>query len=58
MKSFRGAANYFRSHIPDFCRKIVPLNMMIENYDRRRKLEWTEEAEASWKSIREAIRLC
>jgi Reverse transcriptase (RNA-dependent DNA polymerase) len=58
MKSFRGAANYFRSHIPDFCRKIVPLNMMIENYDRRRKLEWTEEAEASWKSIRKAIRLC
>jgi len=52
------SGNYFKSHIPDFCRKIAPLNMMVQNYDRNRKLEWMEEAEASWNSIREAIRQC
>ena len=52
------SGNYFKRHIPDFCRKIAPLNMMVQNYDRNRKLEWTEEAEASWNSIREAIRQC
>jgi len=58
MKSFIGVANYFRNHIPDFGRKIAPLNAMIQNYDRTRSIAWTEEAEMSWNSIREAIRQC
>ena len=58
LKSFIGVAQYFHHHIPDFSRKIRPLNEMITDYDRHRRLEWTQEAENSWNSIREDIRKC
>jgi transposase InsO family protein len=58
MKSFLGVANYFRDFIPDFSRKIEPLQAMIGNYDRTRRLVWSQDAQESWDSIREAIRQC
>ena len=39
MKSFIEVANYFRDQIPDFTRKIEPLQKMIVNYDRTRRLK-------------------
>jgi len=58
LKSFIGVAQYFHTHIPDFSRKIAPLQAMILDYDRNRRLEWTTEARKSWNSIREDIRQC
>jgi len=31
---------------------------MIVNYDRTRRLAWSQDAQESWDSIREAIRQC
>jgi hypothetical protein len=56
LKSFIGCAEYFRSHIRDLSTKLRPLHLMIQNYDRNRKLDWTQEAREAWDQIREDIR--
>ena len=56
LKSFLGCAGYFRDFIPNYAEKTLPLNEMIRNYDRNKKIIWTPEAEIAWDQIREDIR--
>ena len=58
LKSFVGAAGYFQRFIPNYSTKIHPLNQLLHNYERNRRLEWNPEAKAAWDSIREDIRQC
>ena len=58
LKSFIGCAEYFHMYVRDFSATMRPLHQMVTEYDRNRKLVWTEEAERSWNKIREDIRAC
>jgi hypothetical protein len=55
LKSFIGCAEYFHMYVRDFSATMRPLHQMVTEYDRNRKLVWTEEAERSWNKIREDI---
>jgi transposase InsO family protein len=58
LKSFIGCAEYFHTHIRDFSGTMRPLHEMVRNYEKNRKLVWTQEAEISWDLIRNQIRDC
>ena len=58
LKSFLGLASYFRDHIRNYADMSRPLQLMIANYEKKRKLEWTEQGTQAFKNIREAIQNC
>ena len=58
LKSFLGLANYFRDHIRNFSDKVKPLNHMLVNYTRTRKLTWSIEATEAFERIKTAIGDC
>ena len=58
MKSFLGLANFFRSHIRNYADLARPLQDMITNYNRRNKLEWTEETIAAFNQLKQSIHDC
>jgi len=41
LKSFVGLTNYFHSHIPDHSSLTRPLNQMLKQYQKHKKLVWT-----------------
>ena len=56
LKSFIGCAEYFRDHIADLSEKLRPLHEMISDYDKHRRLVWTQEGRKAWDQVREDIR--
>jgi len=58
LRSFLGLANYFRDHVKHHSTIVGPLQSLLNNYDRRTKLNWTEETEAAWENIKQAIHSC
>ena len=58
LKSFLGLANYFRDHVRIHSIVVFPLQQMIQNYDRKRVLIWTENTEHAFKAIVKAINEC
>ena len=58
LRSFLGLANYFRDHVKHHSTLVFPLQQLLDVYDRRSKLVWTEEAETAWENIKLAIHSC
>jgi len=58
LRSFLGLANYFRDHVKHHSSIVAPLQSLLDNYDRRTKLNWTEETDMAWESIKHAIHAC
>jgi hypothetical protein len=58
VKSFIGLANYFRDHIPNHSTIMAPIQLMILDYERSRKVIWTEEAKASFETMKNLIADC
>ena len=58
MKSFLGLANYFRDHIPGYSEIAKPLQDMIINYEKLKKVIWTSKAEESFTKMKNAIVDC
>ena len=58
LKSFVGFCNYFRDHVENFSTRIYPLNDLLKDYDKRRRLVWTEEARLAFEDIKMAIHEC
>ena len=58
VKSFVGLANYFRDHVENHSNLMVPLNRLIINYERSRKVEWTPEAIEAFEAMKLAIANC
>jgi hypothetical protein len=58
LKSFLGVAVYFMDHIRNHASIVKPLHAMIRDYDRNRKLVWTEDGKAAFLQIKEAINNC
>ena len=58
MKSFLGLTSWFRDHIQNFATMAKPLQDMIADYDKKRKLVWTDEGMKAFHQIRKAINEC
>jgi hypothetical protein len=59
VKQFIGLANYFRDHIRDLSKFLLPLQNLIPKYSKAQAKEvvvWTEEADIAFTSIRQAIK--
>lgn len=58
LRSFLGLASYFRDHLENFAIKAKPLQDMLSDYDKKKKLVWTPESEKAFEDIRDSIRKC
>ena len=58
MKSFLGLANYFHDHIPGYSEIAKPLQDMIINYEKLKKVIWTSKPEESFTKMKNAIVDC
>jgi transposase InsO family protein len=58
LKSFIGFCNYFRDHVENFSAKMFPLNALLKDYDKRRRLVWTEETKQAFEEMKNAIHEC
>ena len=58
LKSFLGLANYFRDHVHNHSLVVRPLNKMLLNYHRRKRLQWTEDANEAFEKIKLMIHEC
>ena len=58
LRSFLGLGSYFRDHIQNLASIAKPLQNMLINYEKKKKLLWTNESEQAFLDIKEAIRRC
>ena len=58
LKSFVGFCNYFRDHVENFSTKMFPLNELLKDYDKRRRLVWTEQSRQAVEDMKMAIHNC
>ena len=58
MKSFIGFCNYFRDHVANFSTKMQPLNELLRDYDKRRRLIWSEESRRAFEDVKNAVHEC
>jgi hypothetical protein len=58
LRSFLGLASYFRDHIYNLATIAKPLQDMLIDYDKKRKLVWTPESTQAFLDIKESIRKC
>ena len=58
LKSFLGVAVYFIDHIQNYATVVRPLHAMLHDYDKSRRLIWTEEGRVAFHAIRTAINNC
>ena len=58
LKSFLGVAVYFIDNIRNYSEIVRPLHHMIHNYDKNRRLVWTDEGRTAFHLIKEAINTC
>ena len=58
LKSFLGVAVYFIDHIQNYASIVAPLHAMLHDYDRNRRLIWSEEGRVAFHQIKESINNC
>jgi hypothetical protein len=58
LKSFLGFANWFRDHVQNYADLTAPLHAMLKNYNRRKRLEWTDATRECLARIKDAIHNC
>ena len=58
LKSFIGFCNYFRDHVDNFSTKMHSLNDLLKDYDKRRRLVWTDETKQAFDDMKTAIHEC
>ena len=58
LKSFLGVAVYFIDHIQNYASIVRPMHQMLLDYDRNRKLVWSEEGRVAFHQIKAAINNC
>ena len=58
LKSFVSLASYFRNHVRNHATRVQPLFELLKDYERNKRIVWTEASEAAFDDIREAIHQC
>ena len=56
LKSFLGLANYFRDHVQGYSEITAPLQGMILDYHKTRKLKWDMGTERAFNATQSAIK--
>ena len=58
LRSFLGLTSYFRDHIQNYAILASPLQDMLSEYDKKRKLVWTPDGEQAFLEVKESVRRC
>jgi hypothetical protein len=58
LKSFIGFCKYFRDHVENFSAKMQPLNELLRDYDKRRRLVWSDESRQAFEDVYTAVHEC
>jgi cleavage and polyadenylation specificity factor subunit 1 len=58
LRSFLGLGNYFRDHVANFSTKMQPLNELLRDYDKRRRLVWSDESRKAFEDMKTAVHEC
>jgi hypothetical protein len=58
LRQFLGLANYFRDHVKNHSITVQPLNELIRDYERTRRIQWTPEAMAAFEQIKHVVGHC
>jgi transposase InsO family protein len=58
VKSFLGLANWFRDHIKDHSTLVHPIQQLIVDYHKHKKVIWNRVAEEAFETIKSAINNC
>ena len=58
LKSFLGLVNYFRDFVRNHSNIVKPLHALLTNYQKSKKICWTEEAKPAFESIKKEIAKC
>jgi len=58
LKMFVGVAVHFIDHIKNFSTLVHPLHQMLRNYDRNRKLLWTDEGRVAFHRVKDEVNNC
>ena len=58
LRSFLGLASYFRDHLDNYAIKAKPLQEMLSDYDKKKKLIWTPEGKQAFEDVKDSIRKC
>ena len=58
LKSFLGLTNYFRDFVRNHSAIVKPLNSMLSNYSKTKKVEWTKESLEAFASIKTEVAKC
>jgi hypothetical protein len=58
LKKFLGVTGYFHEHIRNYAEITRPLQQMVHDYERKRKLVWTEEGKIAFEKIKQTINNC
>ena len=58
LRSYIGLCNYFRDHVDHHSEIMLPLQDMLIQYEKSKKLEWTPEAIAAFERSKNAIADC
>lgn len=58
LKSFVSLCSYFRNHVRNHAARVKPLFDLIKDYDRNKKIEWTDKGLEAFEDIKQAIHEC
>jgi hypothetical protein len=58
LRSFLGLASYFRDHIDHHAENTKPLQEMLADHDKNKRLIWTEKSTDAFYKIKDSIRKC
>ena len=58
LKSFLGLTNYFRDFVRNHSSIVKPLNSLLSNYNRTKKIDWTKESLDAFELIKASVAKC
>ena len=58
LKSFLGLTNYFRDFVRNHSSIVKPLNSLLSNYNRTKKIAWTKESLDAFELIKASVAKC
>ena len=58
LRSFLGLANYFREHVVNHSTKVEPLTRLLDNYNPKAALPWTDLHQKAFEEVQVAINQC
>jgi len=58
LRSFLGLANYFREHVNNHSSRVEPLTRLLDAYDAKKTLDWTDAHTKAFEDVQKGINDC